>query len=89
MSTQLPFRFLLIQHGDNGDPTLISVHESKEDRDRATLAAIFGEGEPSNGSHEQEMRTSLEALQERGRLDFEGDPSLEWLEGHLDLGNAN
>lgn len=77
-------RYLLIQRGESSDPTAVTTYATKAAREMATLFAIFGEYESVNGSHELEMRTTLEVLAEHGRLDFEGDPSIEWLDAYVE-----
>lgn len=75
-------KYVLVVHGESGEPAGVTIHRTKEDRTRATLSAIFGESDPVNGSHEEEMRKSLEILERDGLLDFEGDPSIEWHTAH-------
>jgi len=74
-----PTKYLLIQHGEGGDPALVSIHDTEQERDIATMDAIFGEHTPAN----DDMLATLHLLKEEGIINFEGDPPVEWLKAKV------
>lgn len=70
MTTQY---YALLQYNEEGGVS-IAFYETTEDRDRATLLAIYGEltAEADDTEH------NLGWLRARGVLEFEGDPRIEW-----------
>lgn len=83
-----PESYLLIEHGETGEPTVITIYETKSAREMATMFAIFGGVESVNGSHDEEIRKTLEALSDGRRLDFESDPSIEWIDAQCAFASA-
>lgn len=81
-------KYLLIQHGDSpSDPWVFQVFANKEDRQRATAQAIFGEDVTSDemSDHAGEWASYLYTLEEDGLLTFEGDPGIEWRTGWVEI----
>lgn len=68
-------KYLLIEYADCGDPFIIRIFDTDDQRVKATREAILGEDNEGAGCPE------LNALREEGICHFEGDPSLEWRNG--------
>lgn len=68
--------YLLIIHGENGDPAHVTICDTEAQRDQATLEAIYEfPSDAPDGAAEKE----LSDLREDGWLRFEGDPPLQWV----------
>jgi hypothetical protein len=83
-------KFVLIEHGDAGQPHTIRLFSSQSNLELATMLAIFGEElKPETSSlyqeptHWEEWLGYLEKLREDGSLSFEGDPGLEWMRANI------
>ncbi len=71
-------KFILLERGD---PSRISCFDTESARNRATLEAIFGNVDiMPTPERAGEALTMLSKLANDGRIDFEGDPSIEWFE---------
>lgn len=71
-------KYLLIEHGDGATLTICDTPELRE---AATIEAIFGNVDAANEpEYRDEANGYLELLRDSYRLDFEGDPPLEWLD---------
>lgn len=73
-------KYVLIEHADAGDVPKISIFESVAARAIATRAAILGHPTEDN---KNEDCPELLTLAEDGRVDFEGEPSLEWFDAEV------
>lgn len=85
MSFQLVPRtkFLLIESAETeSEPTRILICNSAEERRKATIRAIFGDEDLTADEQDQAEALMLE-LEERGIINFEGDPPLKWITGIL------
>lgn len=68
-------RYILIEHRDGNDPARVTICDTEAERDRATLAALYGKAEDAGEAAPRE----LAELREDGWLRFEGDPPLQWV----------
>lgn len=74
--------YVLIEHGEGNDPARIHICKTEDERIQKTAIAIYGDVE-SAGKHPEEFASDISTLTMDRRLDFEGDPSLEWFDGFL------
>lgn len=74
-------KYLLLEHWTDLSEVYprISVHDTPEARDKATLAVIFSEDDGALDGHEDEAEKHLRKLRDTGSLSFEGDPGLSWI----------
>lgn len=72
-------RFILIEHGEAGEPKRLTAFRTNAERETATLDAIFGEHEPVT----PEMRRTMAVLYGDRVIHFEGDPSVEWIDAYV------
>ena len=68
-------KYLLIAHPDGRGVASVTVCDTEAERDRATLAAIYGKAEDAGEAAPHE----LAELRKEGWLRFEGDPPLQWV----------
>lgn len=73
-------KYLLIEHGEALDPHRVRIFEHVDARARATREAILG---PPNEQNQDTPCPELLTLSTEGRVDFEGDPSLEWIDAEV------
>jgi len=67
---------------DTEDATArVTICGTEQQRDAATLRAIFGEG-PLDDDKKQEAESYLRDLREDGFVVFEGDPAIRWVDAH-------
>ena len=77
--------FVLIEHSDSDDlPWQFRFFKTKEERLQATKEMIFDD-HADDEEHVAEMAGYVECLEDEGILRFEGDPSIEWRIGMLDI----
>lgn len=75
--------YILVVHGESGDPSQIGVYDDPIARNRATMRAIYGGvAEPHQ---EAELSAILECLAEEKWFHFEGDPPLQWIDAATNL----
>jgi hypothetical protein len=81
MNTKTPAdaaaKYVLIEHGEGSDPSVIRAFNTPEERIKATREAILG---PDMDGCELD----LSDLEKDGRMSFEGDPPLSWLRAFVE-----
>lgn len=71
-------KYILIEDNEPEDGATVTICDTKEQRDAATIEAIYGNRlSPGN---ELEAQADLEELRESGELSFEGDPCVRWVD---------
>ncbi len=70
-------KYILIEHNDGNDPSVIHVFDTPEERIKATREAILGPDDDG-------CILDLTELEEDGHMSFEGDPPLSWLRAFIE-----
>jgi hypothetical protein len=70
-------KYYLLIHGDVTNENTLMCFDTPAERDEETILRIFGDDITTQDEAEQwdKMRTRLD---DKGALNFEGDPGLEW-----------
>lgn len=76
-------KYLLVEHGDAGEPKRIRIFETAGGRAHATREAILG---PDNAG---KYCPELLELAASGCVHFEGDPTLEWIDAVVEHERLN
>jgi len=71
-------KYLLVENGESNDPNIVRIFNTPQERITATREAIMG---PNNEGIEC---PDLEVLADEGQVDYEGDPSLRWIDAEVD-----
>lgn len=74
-------KYLLIEHPEAGNKAIVHVCDSPVARERQTAEALYDKGDVRG--HEEEFGGQLMVLANEGKLHFEGDPPLEWLDAEV------
>lgn len=74
-------KFLLIAHGDPGDPACVTICDTEQERIEATKRSMFDNGDITG--HEDEFAGTVQTLTEDRIVTFEGDPPLEWITAYI------
>lgn len=82
MKTTPNIKYILIEHADGNDPKQLRIFDNVADRATATREAILG---PPDAHNKDMQCPDLLILADEGRVDFEGDPSLEWIDAEVDI----
>lgn len=73
-------KYILIEHTDGNDPIQLRIFDNVADRAKATREAILG---PPDDDNKETDCPDLLTLAADGRVDFEGDPSLQWIDAEV------
>jgi hypothetical protein len=75
-----PLKYVLIEHAEAGGSPVIRVFDNLADRAKATREAILG---PACDDNKDLQCPEIATLSIDGRVNFEGDPPLEWLDAYV------
>jgi len=70
--------YLLVIKGENPNEDVVVICKSRPARRKATLEAVFGDPDYDLKDRKQ-AEGILEELDDRGFINFEGDPGLQWI----------
>lgn len=73
-------KYLLVEHGEANDPTIVRIFDTPHARAKATREAILG---PPDEANKDLPCPDLLTLAECGRVEFEGDPPLQWIDAEV------
>lgn len=73
-------RYILIEHGEGSDPKRLRIFNTVDARARATREAILG---PPSEENKDLPCPELLTLATDGIVDFECDPSIEWIDAEM------